>query len=346
MSVLQKRLVSGFLLIGILVIAPMSLAGDLAMRSNGGEICPAINCDCSTLPTEKWVQVCRQYEAHIKDECAANANTPKNYCSIHGEKGFPVALAIEPSREKAADIAVREPKEVEKKIEVIVWALQSDLSTAEKMIEKTQFAKASQMLKLIENNLDNVFQYYESLEAAIIVSDKNEDAKQKAISKLWVDYSDKVLEFAVNMEKFSSMLEVDVKHAETPKLRKIYGVLATRAFRVTGKAYEHGGYSYGKALDHEDAAKSWRLAADVSVHLVDFGKTNSVSDSGLRYNELQAAARLQRASYHWMLENEEEGANALLQKSQVYVDHEQQKKLEILVDDNDEIVASGGLSSR
>lgn len=312
---------------------------------SAAEQCPQIDCDCSSLPTEKWTQVCQQYETIIKAECVANANTPKSYCSIHGENATPVALSLSLSKTfNPFDVDKTTEDTLEDKIKMASWSLEADLGTAKKMLEKKQYSRTMQILKLIDSNADKLFDDTEQLEYAIRLRQRgDEDDKQRDVEKAWGAYAEKLAKVSIMYDKFARALEVDLKLADSEKQKKIYSVFTTHMYRVAGKTYEQAGYAFGKAKQHESAANQWRVAADLSSHMAEFNEEAGADASSIQYNQLQAAARLQRASYHRMMQGDaQEFANELLKESQIYVNREEQKRLQILIETRDEMVATGG----
>jgi hypothetical protein len=95
----------------------------------------------------------------------------------------------------------------------------------------------------------------------------------------------------------------------------------------------------------------------LSVELAAIARNRNASTSGVMFNEFQASARLQRASYHRLRGNEKDDAkkllsesqafaNKLLRESQAFANREEQKRIQLLVDKIEGVSETGALSER
>lgn len=302
------------------------LSVGLTTLARGAEVCPAINCDCSSLPDEQWVKVCAQHESRIKKSCAANANTPKDYCLVHGVNAKPLPLAIQFS-EFSVDRKT-DTSGIEEKIRALYWAIKTDTTAAGGAILTESYPRALQILKLIDSNIDNLFEQQQQLSAVFIA-----DKKEKKVRGSWKEHATGTHEFSTALVKLGTDIAAKTKTAASAKEKKIFNLLSQKTLRMAGKGLEHSAFAYGQAEKHQDSAKAWKSSADVAVQLSDISKTTGGSINNIKFAEFQAAARLHRASYHWLLDNDLKDSQQGLRESQLFVDREGQKTLENLVED-------------
>lgn len=310
-----------------------------AMNALGAEQCPAINCDCSSLVNEKWVQVCQSHETRIKKACVDNANTPKDYCAVHGLKARPLPLAMVlsvPKLDKTVQLS-----ELTDKVAALYWAIHADSLAAVKAYEEQNYPRTVQILQLVDANIDNLFEYQQKL-------DKYHRAagEQKAAGEVWQKASAETLAFSEKLEKFGLTLSAGIDDADTAKLKKIHSVLAQKALRMAGKGFEQSGYAFGQTARHDKAAAAWREGADIAVKLSELERASGVAPSSIKFTEFMAASRLHRASYHWMQDKEFDNSLNGLRESQQFVDREVQQNIEVLVNTVQDSASGGVLTGR
>ncbi|MFL0808858.1 MAG: hypothetical protein K6L76_00450 [Agarilytica sp.] len=309
-----------------LFAAPMSFAA---------QQCPAIDCDCSALSQESWVKTCEQHEARIQKACVENGNTPKDYCAVHGPSAKPLPLSLEINEYKN-DASVK-ASAVKEELGGATWAMTSDIDSAIKAYDEKAYARTLKILKLINGSSDKAFQL--QLQLAALLS--TEDSK-RAYNSSWKKYSKGVKPAAEKLEIFGSRLASLISTASTKKEQKIFSVLSQKALRIAGKNYEHVGYGDGQSGRDGSAAKTWSKAAKISSKIAQANRDVSGTARAIKFAEYQAAARLHRASFHW-LRNESLGDSvAALKNSQEYLDHDAQKEVDVLITKEEE-KSSGGL---
>eukprot|EP01026_Neomeris_dumetosa_P056914 TRINITY_DN52178_c0_g1_i8.p1 TRINITY_DN52178_c0_g1~~TRINITY_DN52178_c0_g1_i8.p1 ORF type:complete len:214 (+),score=7.64 TRINITY_DN52178_c0_g1_i8:463-1104(+) len=183
--------------------------------AHAAEQCPAINCDCDSLSNENWVNVCKNHEARIKKECVGNSNTPKDYCSIHGLNAKPLPLAIEFSEfqlDESTDIDA-----LNEKIASLYWAIYADTESAIKAFDKASYAKTLQILKLIDSNIDNLFEHQQKVEATYVA--RQSEKKSKGA---WKKYSTDSMKFAKSLEDLGTQIATKIESAASAKDKKIF----------------------------------------------------------------------------------------------------------------------------
>ncbi len=298
--------------------------------------CPAINCDCSSIPNENWVKSCAAHEARIKDACVANSNTPKDYCSVHGPKARPLPLAIEFSEftlDPSTDVGV-----LNEKVASLYWAIHADSAEAKEAFEEKSYARSLQILKLIDSNIDNLFEMQQKVSFIYLSRD---DARKAA--GYWKKYAGDTNKYAEKIKALGMSIYDQYPAATSKKEKKIFGVLSQKTLRMAGKAYEHAGYGAGQAKQYKKAARAWKSSAEVSNTLTAMSRALDAKAGAIKFSEFQAAARLHRASYYWMLNESTKTSVEVLKASQKLVDDDSQKDIKNLMDSESKRAEDEGL---
>ncbi len=213
------------------------------------------------------------------------------------------------------------------KIASIYWALQSDTTAARESFDKMSYARALKILKLVDSNVDGLFHLQQKMDALHQQKDQWDSEKEQ-----WKKYSEDTRKVAITLDKFGNYIYNSLPSANTQKNKKIFSVLAQKTLRMSGKAYEHSGYASGKAGRNKHAAKIWTKAAEVSKLLVKINKETGGKASGATFSEYQAAARLHRASYFWMMHKNIKRSVAKLDESKRFLGSEAKQNIDFLVE--------------
>lgn len=306
-----------------IVYAATLLLGSL--KAFALEQCPAIDCDCGSLPDKSWVSICSQHETTIKQRCADNGDTPADYCLVHGENAHPLPLSL--STSDADEAKVANPRDIYENIEAMHRTVNGYLDEAKSAEKQGKYALTLERLKLIDSIVDRAFDQQKLVEASLIK--QGETGKRVKLS--WAKYASDDTKYALQLKEYGDELIASISEADNAKQQKIYRILAQKTYRLAGKRLEHIGYNYGKAGSHKRAAKAWQDASEVSVKLAGINREYGGKASSIKFSEFQTAARLHRASYHWLLGKAGKNATQALQESQQYVDRDGQRNIEMLV---------------
>ncbi len=302
----------------------LAIYATVASNSHGVEQCPAVDCDCSSIPNGQWAEVCLQHQALMKSECVANANTPKDYCLIHGPAAKPLPLAIEFSELVLDDVDAEVLKgDVKNRFDVIDTAVQIGAA----LLARHDYGAAWKVLKSAEAKIEALFEQQRKVEAVMVAS-----GKDKKMRESWRGFSKEALKVARQLDEMGKSLIADIGLSKDKKKKKMLAVLSQRMLRIAGRKYEHSAYALARGGRHKQAAKIWEAAADASVRIASVRIALSGSGNSAKYAEYQAAARLQRASYHWLLSEDEDASNKSLKESQKYVGRRDQKSLAKLLE--------------
>ena len=286
-------------------------------QSSTKQFCSNINCDCSALAGEYWNEICLQQEQLIKEGCLNKQN--QGFCGIHGENAKPIALDIAnlakaPSNrfdyQNAYSLLAKKFTFIKKEAEDI----HDDVQLA-------NYYRAKQRLTHLDQELDNLF--------SISLSIQDLNLKDKKSKSLWRDIAKSKTHTAEKLygmsTKFVGMINLG---------KKTFNItdITYTSKRLAGYAFEQAAYAYGKSGDNKKAAKLWRRAAQTSKDLISKNNTLFKSDQEKRFVMAQAAARLHRASYHWLLsQNQEEAKDSYDESIELYAS--MNKDIEVLVVD-------------
>lgn len=287
------------------------IAAGYASLAAAQDNCPAVNCDCASLPNEAWQNVCSSHETAIKAACVENKNVPKDYCGVHGLAATPLPLLTE-----FTDVEVVSRSEISSlnnKVAAMYWSLHADLDLAGEAIKAGKYGRGQEVLKLMDDNIDNLFRVQRQVTTSFIAYEEEGDAE-----KAWADYSEDSLNMAQNIEKFGKKMLSQHESAEG-KAKKAYRILGVKALRMAGKAYEHTAHAYVQDRQHDEAAKAWKKASAISKVILESKIASKADQAHIDYYRFQTASRLHRASLHRLLDGEEKDAKKDIEASQEFM---------------------------
>lgn len=272
----------------------------LSVFSIGGyaEQCPAVNCDCSAFPEGTWRARCELGETEVKASCVRNKGMPNQFCGLHGPEATPLALQLKLDAAYALkdELAVKAAK---RQLIIIHWSIRDDFATVQEKIAQKDFASASQVIKLLNTNIDRVFENQRRITVTL-----TEIKSERAAKSEWKSFTKQMARTRKDIEKYSESLWRSFENAAEPQSRADYRRMGLRVLNVAGKVSEMLAYAYGEAGIHGKAAKIWRESAQISK-----GFAAKMSDKPkkehIEYYKHQSAARWNRASYHWAMIKDE-----------------------------------------
>lgn len=269
----------------LLCVSPLSTAN----------VCPAVDCDCSSLTSKNWQTACLQYESTLKDQCASNDGNPINYCAIHGVAAFPVALSFKPIP-MSAPLPSKED-EFERQLDMILWSLETDMELANARLRSYSLAQVFEALKIIETNIEAAFSIRQSEDDFLVAEDKSLSLRKKK----WEAFADIVSNYQLSLDDFSQQLFTLHTQSDKEKLKRSFGSLAVKSLRVSGKLKEMLAVVYHESGNDELSAKSWTAAGDDTSQLISIQKKLDGKPEYLAYFQLLAATEYHRGSLYWLL---------------------------------------------
>ncbi|MBX2859099.1 MAG: hypothetical protein KTR17_10580 [Cellvibrionaceae bacterium] len=267
--------------------------------------CPAVDCDCASLPKEHWRSVCYKEESQLKRQCIANSSQPLGYCLVHGPAAKPLPLAVE-----MTEVSVLPESKLEQAQEnsrQVYWSLRSDFDMFEDFIRIEAYKEAKVVFDVFGKNLDALFSNQRQLTKSFASLNKERKARN-----LWYGYAGKSISMAESLRKLGLKL-LKKRNADNDSSReRALGILALKALRSSSKAFEMAAQSYTSAGADKKAAFVWRDASAVSLAILKYKRAEGAPDSHLNYYSNQVAVRLFRTGYHWQLvERPDDAFNAL-----------------------------------
>ncbi|SMF64321.1 hypothetical protein SAMN02745866_04144 [Alteromonadaceae bacterium Bs31] len=294
-----------------LLILAGSLLAWMHVQAQVSEICPAVACDCGSLPLPEWKATCADFEKAIKKSCAANGNSPIDYCSIHGPSAKPLPLAVTFSNLAVLSLAGVEAKH--SSVAVLYWSVHKDIDTLKKKVSALFFKEGLELVSVMDRNIDTLFDTQRQVTMSWLVYEQEKEA-----TAAWKMYSDDTLKMSDNLAEYGDELWQAYKVTENPGAKKAYKILAFKVWRLSGKAYEMSAYAYSGSDKNKNAASAWAKGADVAKSILNAKQETKAKPSHINFYRYQAASRLHRASYHFaLLENSEDALQMLSQASEI-----------------------------
>lgn len=316
--------------ITILLLSVCSLAAFAADQ------CSSISCDCQNLPTKSWVNTCQNQESRLIANCVKDKKQDLGYCSLHGPMAnrLPLELNV-----KAIDVELVNIEDVPKlnnRVAVLYWAIIKDFDSLESYLLEHAYSEAEKKLDTINTNAQTLF------EIQVQATRSFSAANREALAQMaWRDYSADTLSFGSDFYiRAESILNTydDVADAAS---RSRYRDIGLRLMALSGKVYEQVGYAYAGGMRHKHAAKAWKNAASASALVM---AHSSAENMPLGFYRFQSAARLHRASYHWVIGSGRGSAEESLAESQKFMDDD--SSISSLVEEEKQINASKPFWSR
>lgn len=287
-----------------LVALVFSLVGfmpTIGQTEEGSNLCPQIDCDCSTLPQPAWQDTCRSHEYTIKSNCVKNNNTPRDFCALHGPRAHPLPLVAEYPEVKV--IPQEEIKGRHEKSKVFYETLHKEVDAIKRKMSALDFKGALQVVKLMDSHQGKLFFEERVLTASWFVYGEHDDA-----TSAWKDYGKLSMPLADEMTAYGKELWTKYQTEVNANKQKAYKVLAFKILRLAGKEYEMAGHAYGGANRNKDAAAAWLQGAEVSKVLLSAKQESKADPSHVTFYRYQAASRLHRASYYYGIDQRKSDA--------------------------------------
>ncbi|WP_339073804.1 hypothetical protein [Teredinibacter turnerae] len=278
----------------------------IAVEANS---CPAVDCDCTSLPREAWQDYCYTYELKLKQSCTANNNVPTDYCSLHGPGATPLPLAL--STESPAKLPASEMDASVSRVKNTFRGMEGDISTLRNKVSSLWFADAIALLKKIDADLDTVYGLERQVSAQWIATGQASSAESH-----WADFAKSSEGFAEGWREYGDQLWEMYLAESSPQAKAAYRVIAFRVMRLSGKSYEMAAEGFGRTGKYKRSAKLWTEAAAGSKLVMARKESSGAKKSHVGFYRLQASSRMNRATYYWALDNNEDGVVEALAQAQ------------------------------
>lgn len=284
----------------------------MSLGVNAQEQCSTVNCDCASLPTESWATTCKNQEARLIADCVKSGEV-KGFCSLHGPLANRLPLDLDIEAEGL--FALEEIPKLNNRVGVLYWAIIKDFDSLEAFVKTQDFARANEKLNTLVLNIEELFETQLQVGNSLTA-----DSKPALAQLAWRDYSADSLSIASDFFIRAESLLNTYDGLTDATLRDEARDLGLRLMEMSGKVYEQVGHSYASGMRHKHAAKAWKNAADASALVMAHATSNSVQHHKPDFYRFLSAARLHRASYHWVVGSGRGGAEESLAESQKFMD--------------------------
>jgi len=258
-----------------------------------GDVCQAINCDCTSLLAADQRDSCSQRQVVLVKACRTSGAV-QGFCQQAGLQASPVALSLPVQARKALVAVALTMDELRTQSRMLHWSVNEDHSASKALQNNNNFRGALALRKRENVSRKKLQALQYRLAEMLTVSDDATDAKQ-LFENLYP------LHEAAARDSYRSGAELWVLPEEagrelTAKEQKLQQILAQRLLRNAGDSMELAADAAFQAGHHEEALQAWRLAARYTQELVGWKQSVGAKDSHVRFYEARAAARLQRAT--------------------------------------------------
>jgi len=283
----------------------LSLSINLSYAENN---CAAISCDCAVLPMDSWKSVCKERELKLRARCRTGIKSVPLYCAAHGPAANSLALDLNLSTK--IDLVEEEKIPVlSERVASLYWSVHSDLHSVRESLKTRRAASAVNKTTVITLNVENLFVLQQQITRSWVALKRESRA-----TGAWENYASDSLDMADGLLKLGKYWWNESFKAEREfRLNKKNAALAL--ILASGRAYEHSAYAFGMASEHDNAARAWKRAAEVSELMIKVKNMGNTDTEEVRRYKYQRAARLYRASYHWIKDDREGEAENSLEKA-------------------------------
>lgn len=283
----------------------------LSSTALSAEQCSAISCDCASLPSKSWVDTCKNQEARLIADCVKNKTDVNElgFCSLHGPAAnrLPLSLKVE----KSDIISLEDIPKTNNKVAALYWAIIKDFDSFESNLKKANYDDAKNKLTVLSANVDTLFTLQQQVANSLAA-----DGKGSLAQRAWRDYSADTLSFGSDLYIRAEAILNNYDQMTLASIRDQYRDLGIELMKLSGKVYEQVGYAYANGMRHKHAGQAWKNAANASALVM----AHNADKTNAEFYRFQSAARLHRASYHWVIGSGRGSAEESLAESQKFMD--------------------------
>lgn len=270
--------------------------------------CLKIHCDCSSLLKDDWKNVCKTRELKMIRQCESGNSIEGLYCTAHGPSAnhLPLELTL-------SDVEVLPTIDLPglyKKVAAIYWSTRKDLEAISDDVDDQKVERARLKIGVLLHNVDTLFELQQKITVSWVAYEQEDEAV-----KAWRDFAGDSLKMAVSIKKVGRKLWNEAGKFDVVDRKKAEG-LALELISRSGAIYEQAAYGYSEANRHDSSAKMWKKAAEVSEYLIKVNSAGRMGNTDLQKLKYQHAARLFRASFHWVKEESDGDSQDSLKKAQ------------------------------
>lgn len=242
-------------------------------------------------------------------DCVRQGARELGYCSLHGPSANQVPLDLKVAEPRVYPLA--EIPGLSNKIAVLYREIVKNFEAVETGVGSATFDAANLALDAVEFNVDKLFNVQQQVGNSLYAEKREALAQQ-----IWRDYSADTLSFGADFFILAESLLNNYDKIINDEAREGSRALGIRLMRLSGRVYEQVGFAYANGMRHKHAAKAWKNAADAAALVI---AHTSGDHRSSEYYRFQAAARLHRASYHWVIGRGRGSAEESLAESQKFM---------------------------
>lgn len=259
--------------------------------------CPAVDCDCSSIPSGKWQDLCLVREKSVSEKCVANAGKPASYCGLHGPSGFPVATSIQFKKRPQINLEVS-PKSLVPLVETQHWSLLDDFKVLKQKEGVDDPRVAIQIFSLFRKHTKKLY----NLQQQVVIGFKAKGDTKESIEYA-LSFAESTLALATQLSDYSDQVWSKAYNSKYSKNQKAYRSLAFRVARESATIYERSAYLYAQTPNYQTAADVWQNAFKASKKLLAWEVGTSNKAKYVAHYREQSSARLNRATFYWIQAN-------------------------------------------
>lgn len=269
--------------------------------------CPALSCDCSSIPNEAWRTECQQFEKHALTVCSTD---PKRYshCRVAGLEASSLSLSVS----ALTGSNVTDPVAALEQSRLLSWSIREENSAAVSLQDRGEYAAALTKRKR-ENQLRRQL-YKLSLGLAgyyeLSGEFKQRDNLLSVLSER--NHEDAQLAHSMALSLWQSIAEAG--DASTVRVRS---ALAQRMLRNAGDEMELAAHSMQQIDELRDSVELWQDSARFTAQLLSWKREQGAKPEAIEFYRQRAAARWYQAALTALLDGDEDVALEAKRRSSV-----------------------------
>lgn len=283
-----------------IIASPVFLFAMLMPGLSMANECTRIDCDCAALPDAKWRTECQSRENEVRKECVENGGRPASYCSLHGPRAYPVAISLKPDdRTSTIDLSGVDSESLKKQIHTQQWSLQDSLAALKSKEAVGNYGEAIQLSNLFERDSDRLYQLMKKQLVTFVGQNRTAVAQRDAET-----YGKTVTGIALTIADYSRSLWDAATVNQDSRTQKALRAMSLKLARLSASIFEQGADLYGQVGMNKESAEAWQKSAAVARELISRESATENKKQHVQFYQAQAASRLHRATYYWLLTDE------------------------------------------
>lgn len=294
------------------IVLPVLFLSLLSVPLIAETSCADVQCDCNALPMDDWKRVCKARELALIRRCESGDTQEAFFCTAHGPAAQPLPLAL-----KFSDVKVLPTDKLPamyKRVAALYWSMRKDIEAIEQDVKSQSVGSAQGKLEVLQFNIDTLFEIQQQITVSWVAYEAESEA-----AKAWKDFASDTLDVALDLNQIGHELW-NFSNGLDAKLREPTEDIALDLVADAIKVNEQAAHAFAEAGQHDNAARTWMKAADTVKFLIEIYSARQANSPQIRELELQRAAQLYRASYHWVKDEHEGEAQDSLKKARELFD--------------------------